>query len=499
MRKKGISLALALGIFAVGTTGVNALEKNVTTSDELLSCIASEDKCIIGNDLTSTNVVIDAKNVTIDLNGNTLDSNIYLNNKANLIVMDSKGNGLLTYSGNTDKGKTVQVSSGSKLTLESGTINSKNQSVTTVGGNFVMNGGKITSTEMGVAYFDKSNIEINKGIIETKDNCAMGDNGTAGRGGNTVVVNGGELISNIISTGYVSCGIYNANDTTLTVKAGTKITANKGGAGIVIRGGKVTIDNQVIQDMVTGTEKGKVGDSKIIVSGKVIKDYDSKYPAKDTIDVQINYNTEAEKDSSSSLATKQENALNEEIKTIINENKISALDNVDLTDISIAAVSKEATDAETKTAVSKSTELMKDFKVGKAINIDVVVKNKDSLVTSITETTNKIPFEVNVKDLVTDDTLNYEFQIIRYHIDADGKEIVDVLSSTYDAKNKVVSFESDKFSTFLVSYKTTEKEDTSKKDISNPQTFDGIIGYIALAILSVAGLVIVGKKLSKQN
>ena len=223
-----------------------------------------------------------------------------------MTIKDSGSNGLIE--GKNSKG--VLTNLDSKVTLESASIKSTgNDGVRVDDATFIMNGGKITAQEFGIIYHNNAKVTINSGTIETKDNVAIGDNGNAGWGGNVVNVNGGNLISNIVSAGYISCGIYNANDTTLTVKSGVKITANGGGAGIVIRGGKVTIAKDVIDNMVTGTSKGKVGDSKVIVAGKVVKDYASNYPAKDTINVTIDYSTVVDKEVASSIESKQQTAL----------------------------------------------------------------------------------------------------------------------------------------------------------------------------------------------
>lgn len=483
--KKSYKLALLLSL--VVPFSVNAASEKVTTSEELTKCISENQECTIDSAITVEKITIDGKNVTIDLNGNTLTSTIIVKGKANLTITDSKGNGEVVSGSKGDR--TVTVNEGSQFTLENGTIRSlKSDGVAAYSGNFLMNGGKVIAQEMGIVYFNGANVTINKGTIETKDNCAMGDNGTAGAGGNTVHVNGGNLISNISSPGYISCGIYNANDTTLTVKSGTKITANKGGAGIVIRGGKVTVDNQVIKDMVTGNSEGRVGDSRVIVSGKVVKDYSSNYPAKNTIDVQINYNTVSSSEGSTNLSNKQENALNEEIKKIINNNTIEKLNNVDLANISIKTVVKNVTEKEKESAIEKVKDVLKDFKNGKVLDLGVVVNNKDSVIANLTETSNKIPFGIDVSNIATNDKLNYEFQIIRCHIDADGKEQIEVLDSAYDPTNHVVTFETDKFSTYLINYKTSPKTEDSKTEVTNPSTFDGIAIFGIIGLLSLVGL-----------
>lgn len=482
---KGLKLFLTAGVFTVlGLTGVNALE--VATETELKNCISDGGECVLKNNITASSItvdkvtapfiIVDGKNVILDLNGKTLTAAVIATNKANLTIKDSGSNGLID--GRNSKGVLARL--GSKVTLESGSINStKDCGVGVNEATFIMNGGKITAQEFGIIYQNNAKITINSGTIETKDNAAIGDNGTAGSGGNVVNVNGGNLISNIVSAGYISCGIYNANDTTLTVKSGVKITANKGGAGIVIRGGKVTIAKDVIDNMVTGTTKGKVGDSKVIVAGKVVKDYASNYPAKDTINVTIDYATVVDKEAASSIESKQQTALNNEISSIINGNKIPELNNTDLTNIAIKTTVDELSDTQRDQVAQEAKEVIKDFKAAKALDLGVVVTNNGNRVSNLSETTNKIPFAIDVKSITTDSKLNYEFQVIRYHVNSNQVGSFDVLESAYDAENGVVSFETDKFSIYLLSYKTSVKSDNN---IVNPKTGDGI-AYTALGLL----------------
>lgn len=477
---KGLKLFLTAGFFTVlGLAGVNAADSTkITTVDELNACIKANGTCVLQNDLTTDKVIVNGEGVktVIDLNGKTLYSRITVSEKGELTVKDSGSNGSIS------KHSTVEVLTGGKFILDGGTINSSDNGngIWVENSTFIMNGGKVKAKEFGVAYLKKSMVTINNGTIETIDNVAIGDNGTAGWGGNVVNVNGGNLISNIVTAGYISCGIYNSNDTTLTVKSGVKITANKGGAGIVIRGGKVTIAKDVIDNMVTGTSKGKVGDSKkVIVGGKVVKDYASNYPAKDTLNVTIDYSTVVNKEVASSIESKQQTALNNEISSIVNGNKIPELNNTDLTNIAIKTTVDELSDTQRDQVAQEAKEVIKDFKAAKALDLGVVVTNNGSMVSNLSETTNKIPFAIDVKSITTDSKLNYEFQVIRYHVNSNQVGSFDVLESTYDAENGVVSFETDKFSTYLLSYKTSVKSDNN---IVNPKTGDGI-AYTALGLL----------------
>ena len=481
--KKLKYFGITLLISVLGLTGVNATEvTKVTSVVELNTCILANGICQLQNNITAEEVIASGEDIkaTIDLNGKNLYSWLTVTDNAQLTLEDSGENGAVI------KDNTVAVYDGGTFILNSGTIDAtaKGNGIWLEGGTAIMNGGTIKAYEFGIAYNKKSTVTINAGTIETIDNVAIGDNGTKGWGGNTVTVNGGNLISNIKSAGSISCGIYNANDTTLTVKSGVKITANNGGAGIVVRGGNVTIAKDVIDNMVTGTTKGTVGDSKIIVAGKIVKDYDSKYPAMDTINVTIDYNTVSDEDTTNATESKQKIALNNEISYIINNNKIESLKNVDLTDLAIKTVSSDVTEDTKEKAIEGAKEALKDkianYTIAEAVDLKVVVTNKDVEVYNVTETANKIPFGIDVTSIATNNKLNYEFQIIRVHTTAAGDEY-EILDSTYDAKNGIVSFESDKFSTYLVSYKTTAKPvDTN----SNPNTSDAIAIYAGLLTIS---------------
>ncbi len=486
MKKRNYSLMLFLMIFAIILPfGVKADE--VSTADELNNCLASDGKtCVLKNDITADEFIVDAKKIVLDLNGKNLYSWVTVTNKGNLTINDSGSNGSIT------KGDAVLVDSGSTFILNGGIINSESSGngVYVEGATFVMNNGTVKAKEFGIAYIKKSSITINGGTIKTLDNCAMGDNGTSGYGGNTVILNGGSLISNISTSGYISCGIYNANSTNLTVNSGVKITANNGGAGIVVRGGKVTVASDVIDNMVTGDSLGYVGDSKTKVSGKIVKDYRSNYPDSGNIDIQISYNTNSDVEGSKNIVNKQEEALNSEVVSIINSNKFSELSNVDLTDISIKTVVSDVNDNSRNSTVEKAKDIIGDYIFGKAVDLEVILSNKDEVISNISETVNKIPFSISVDDIVTNDKLNYEFQILRYHVNEDGEEVIDILDSLYDDENNTITFESDKFSTFLINYKTTEKNDdlVNTNNASNPNTFDGSMISMIITFVSLISL-----------
>ena len=126
--------------------------------------------------------------------------------------------------------------------------------------------------------FNGSTVIINGGTYTAYDNFVVGTNGTNGLGGNTIVINDGTFNGGIQSTGYVACGIYVANDDTVTVNGGTFYITN--GAGILARSGETTVGEDVIFNVTGDGHLGKVGDSQITVpSGEVlVLDLKSAYP-----------------------------------------------------------------------------------------------------------------------------------------------------------------------------------------------------------------------------
>lgn len=84
--------------------------------------------------------------------------------------------------------------------------------------------------------------------------------------------------------GYAACGIYIANNDIVDVQNSTINAEN--GVGIVVRGGKVSIDENTIINA-TGSGTGMVGDSKeALAFGKqIIIDRKSNYPAMNTISI----------------------------------------------------------------------------------------------------------------------------------------------------------------------------------------------------------------------
>ena len=181
----------------------------------------------------------------------------------------------------------VMVSEGGKVVLDGAAIvGHKNNGVTlSSGGQLVVNSGSISAQEAGVYPSGNSEVTINGGTISCIDNGGLMANGTAGRGGNTIIMNGGRIEGHIVSAGFLACGVYLPNDDVFTMNGGEIISD---GVGIVLRGGKAILNGGVVEGNGVSGVSGKVGDSRVVVGPyAVVYDMESKYPAKDSLELVI--------------------------------------------------------------------------------------------------------------------------------------------------------------------------------------------------------------------
>ena len=234
------------------------------------------------------------KQVTLDLNGHTWNVGTGLTVEGELTVIDSQagtisvsddGSYTVSYTSGklTSSGNTVTAEEGGVFTLESGTVESTGDVAIWAGvndtttGTVNIEGGYVVAQEMCTMAAKDSTLNVSGGVLEAKDNAVLAGNGTAGRGGYTINVTGGTLIGRITSSGYVSCGIYHPNDGTVNVSGGTIVSTN--GAGIVARAGRTNITGGTIIALGDSATKGKVGDSRVVVTTSgVVLDLEAGYP-----------------------------------------------------------------------------------------------------------------------------------------------------------------------------------------------------------------------------
>lgn len=221
------------------------------------------------------------KDVTIDLGGNSITGNVQT-------LVNVAGGNVTLKNGNITGANRTAVVTGGELILDGANIVSTSDcavSATGANSSVVVNNGKITAQEAGVLVTSGAALEINGGEIEGIDNGPIMGNGTSGQGNINVVMNNGTLIAHIQSAGYTACGVYMPNSGSFTMNGGEIISD---GAGIVMRGGQVNLNGGKITANGAAGAVGKVGDSRIVVgSYAIVYDVDSKYPASDTLELNI--------------------------------------------------------------------------------------------------------------------------------------------------------------------------------------------------------------------
>lgn len=164
---------------------------------------------------------------------------------------------------------------------------------TTDGGEIVINGGAFISNDVCFGLWKSTKLTINNGNFTTNDNFIIGSNGSSEYGNNKIVINGGTFNANIVSEGYIACGIYAANNDSWNINGGTFNITN--GCGILGRSGTVNVSKNVKINLFNDENnqvKGKVGDANVmVISGAaIVKDNVANYPGgAPTINNNSNY------------------------------------------------------------------------------------------------------------------------------------------------------------------------------------------------------------------
>lgn len=260
--------------------GASAVVADVAGINAMLANDEPEVSITLADDIAEIVTVPAGKKVHLDLGGNEVRGLTV--NGGEVIV----SNGTIE-SSSTVSEDPVQVSDGGRFVLDGAEIvGHRNNGVTlSTGGQLVVNSGSISAQEAGVYPSGNSTVTINGGTISCVDNGGLMANGTAGRGGNTIVMNGGRIEGHITSAGYLACGVYLPNDDVFTMNGGEIISD---GVGIVLRGGKAILNGGVVEGNGVSGVKGKVGDSRVVVGPyAVVYDSESKYPAKDSLELVV--------------------------------------------------------------------------------------------------------------------------------------------------------------------------------------------------------------------
>lgn len=214
---------------------------------------------------------INVKNGNLTLTGNgTVNGYVYVHNGSNLVIENGNYNSFLL----ADDRANLTINNGTFVSNDCGIYVDNNSRLVVVNGNF-------TSQEACLLAEYNSSITVTGGTFTSRDNFVVGTNGSTGHGGNTITLNGGVYNGNIQTANYIACGVYLANNDTLTINGAT-FNIN-GGVGILARAGKINLDYDNTTFNFTNTkglDGGWVGDRKtsVPVGVKLYYDVAANYP-----------------------------------------------------------------------------------------------------------------------------------------------------------------------------------------------------------------------------
>ena len=168
------------------------------------------------------------------------------------------------------------------------------------------------------------------------------------------------------------------------------------------------------------------------------------------------------------------------IETSVKDGEKLVVD-VDSTLVDSEEISEDASKVE---AVIKN-----DAKIAGYYNIDIIIKNEQGTeITKLSQLNKEIQITISIPEGISkvEDGYTRKYTIIRVH---DG--VAEELETIYN-ENGTLTFSSDKYSTYAITYVDTLNNsiEGNEDNVENPVTGDNIIVYIALLSIAILGMVI---------
>ena len=268
--------------FQIYTTFVQSKAVSIVdTADELQSALSGDKMLVALSDdieIDETLSVSKDADVILDLSGHELNvvaSVGILVDGGSLHLTDmGDGSGIIVATGSA-----VNVVNGGHFKMDGGNLKSSTSMGIVAGysnqddsgANVYISGGSVTAQEHAVWAVNGSKVVITGGEFTAIDNVAVTANGTQGEGPVDVTITGGTFNCGIVTSDYLACGVFVAQDGNWKILGGTfNMTSDKATA-FVVRGGNVNInlDNVTVNMNASASDSiGKVGDSTFVKSGR---------------------------------------------------------------------------------------------------------------------------------------------------------------------------------------------------------------------------------------
>lgn len=268
----------------------------------------------------------------------------------------------------------------------------------------------------------------------------------------------------------------------LTIKNGTFIGGKDNTAIDVVDGEKMVITG--------GTFSSSV--AKYITSEYVETKVENEYVvAKKEVKVETPTIDTTKPVKEVTVGVKEDDTLKDTLEKAIKDSKIDVTDINAIVMVTIDNQKEEQVPEEASKSINELAKEKENIKVVSFFDITLNVKNNVTGETLGTLSTldNKIKFNMALPEELTKVAEGYtrKYYVVRYH---DGKS--EIISASVDGN--VLSFESDKFSTYALAY-----EDVKNENVVNPPTGDKIVLDLVVGIVSVAGLGLVAKSIAKRK
>lgn len=268
----------------------------------------------------------------------------------------------------------------------------------------------------------------------------------------------------------------------LTIKNGTFIGGKDNIAIDVVDGEKIAItggtySSSVAKYITDEYVESKLENNYVVAKKEVTVDTPSIDKTKPVEEVTV--------------GVKENKDLNDTLKEALKDSKIDVSD-INAT-ILVEIINQKETEVpeEASKSINDLTKENSNIKLLSFFDITLAVKNNitGEALGNLTELNKKITFNMALPENIAKVEEGYtrKYYVVRYH---DGKS--EVIPATVDGN--IITFESDKFSTYALAY-----EDTKNSSIENPPTSDTVIMDLVVGTASVIGLLLVGKNLIKRK
>jgi len=448
-----------------------------------IACFAGSTVTINGGEVISVDAALSGNNtlgtMNFIINGGTLTSKrgaaIYMPGPVSLTITDGTINGgislrmgKINISGGTINATTGEIDDIAEYYYKSG-------SIWLADALFVM-GGTYTSKDEGITNVLDMNITGGTFNVSNKQGSAIAiyDIGKVVQEMKVNISGNAKLITN--STTRNAYDVLTLPEVGVTnIKSGYNNPEFVGKVSTVITGG--TYSSSVAKYITDEYVESKVENEYVVAKKEVKVDtptIDTTKPIKEV-----------------TVGVKDDDTLKDTLIKAIKDSKIDVADINAIVMVTIDNQKEEEAPADATKSIKELAKEKNDIKVVSFFDITLNVKNNltGEALGTLTSLDNKIKFYLGLPEELTnvEDGYTRKYYIVRYH---DGKS--EIIPATVNGN--MLSFESDKFSTYALAY-----EDVKNENVVNPPTGDRIIIDLVIGVISVVGLSLVVNSIAKRK